>query len=128
MKKIVIILGSIIIATFGILFFIYFMVQSSFRHDSISNDLKFEKAIWQKGTPRQRGQMVNYLLDSIGIIDKSKQELLIILGQPNNSIQFDDGEFKSRLYYTVDRGHAFNYEMIIFFDSTDIAKYILFDD
>jgi len=79
---ILIVLG-IVIFYFGIL---YFAVKSEFKHDGIPNDLSFNKEIWENGTIRQRGQMVNNLLDSIGIIKKEKVTILNILGKPDNSV------------------------------------------
>ena len=51
--------------------------------NDISNDMKFDKNTWIKGTMRQKGQMVNYLLDSIGLVDKTKEEIKNILENPD---------------------------------------------
>lgn len=72
--------------------------------------------------------MVNYLLDSIGLIDKSKMEIENLLGNPDSENNVADGKYKSRIYYTVDKGDAFTYDMILFFDSTDHVKFFLLDD
>jgi len=53
---------------------IWYGVSRAFARDTIPNNLKYDKHVWQNGTIRQRGQMVNYLIDSIGIQGKTKKE------------------------------------------------------
>ena len=128
LKRIFFITGVILLAIGSYYLFSYFSVDAAFRHDDISNDQKFDKNIWQNGTTRQRGQMVNYLLDSIGVVDKSKKEIIAILGEPDRQITPEDGEYKFIIVYAMEKGHAFSYDMIISFDSTSHAKNVMIDD
>jgi hypothetical protein len=129
MKKVIILSAIVLVGSIGVYYFVTFLaVQSKFASDDISNDLKFESRTWTEGTIRQRGQMVNYLLDSIGLVDKTKEEINKLLGPPDSENNMADGEYKSKFYYSVDKGDAFTYDMIVFFDSTDNVKFILFDD
>lgn len=130
MKKVILISALLLVGS-SIAFYLvtYFVVQSELTaSDDISNDLKFEATIWAKATMRQRGQMVNYLLDSIGLVDKSKREIKNMLGPPDAEYNIDEGECKSRFHYSIDKGHTFTYDMIVAFDSTNHVKFILFDD
>jgi hypothetical protein len=127
-RNIIFIAAGTLIAIAGSYLLFLYPAQLTFSHDNIPNNLKFDKESWQNGTIRQRGQMVNFLLDSIGIMGKTKQEIKTILGDPDGEIEVNDREYRSKLYYTVDKGHAFVYDMIISFDSTGHAKFILFDD
>jgi hypothetical protein len=130
MKKVILISVSLLVgASIAFYLITYFVVRSKLTaSDDISNDLKFEAKIWAKGTMRQRGQMINYLLDSIGLVDKTKEEIKNLLGDPDAEYNIDDGEYKSTFHYSVDKGHTFTYDMVIAFNSTDHVKFILFDD
>ena len=76
MKKIVLLSVLILVAGISVYYFVaYHVVQTSFASDTLSNEVKFEKEIWATGTTRQRGQMVNYLQHSIGLVNKSKREI-----------------------------------------------------
>ncbi|MFK7948631.1 MAG: hypothetical protein AB8G11_13655 [Saprospiraceae bacterium] len=127
-KKIIISIGIILMIIGGYFFINYVMISNGFKHDEIANNLIYNKETWENGTYRQRGQMYNYLYDSIGIIDKSKNELLQILGKPDNESDLIDGEYHSKISYIIDKGDFFTYDMTIFFDSTNHANFILLDD
>jgi hypothetical protein len=129
MKKIVLLCALVLVGGISAYYFVsYRAVQSTFVSDNLSNELQFETETWATGTTRQRGRMVNYLLDSIGLVDKSKTEIENLLGVPDSKNSVVDGEYTSTFYYTVDKGHAFTYDMILFFDSTDHVKFVLLDD
>lgn len=119
------VLGALIA---GYFIFSFLIIGQSFSQDKIPNDLVFNKEIWENGTSRERGQMVNYLIDSIGVIGKSKEELIRLTGMPDDELHFNNIEYQPRIYYHIDLGHAFHYDMIVFFDSTDTVTDILFDD
>lgn len=127
-RKIVIIVVVAVTVVAGYYLVAWYEVNRAFAHDSIPNNLKFDKHVWQTGTIRQRGQMVDYLLDSIGITGKTKKEIRKITGNPDSETKIKDGEYTSKFYYTVHLGHPYTYEMIVFFDSTNRARDILFDD
>lgn len=125
MKQVLRILAVLIFLIAGYYLVSFLIIQSKFAHDNMPNDLVFESEVWQKGTIRERGQMVNYLLDSVGMVGKSKNEIIKLTGTPDDSSMY---EGEDRFYYRVDKGHAYIYDMIIFFDSTYLVKDILFDD
>lgn len=127
-KRIIFFVGILSIIVIGYLLLSYVMISKEFGHDGIANDLRHNKETWQNGTYRERGRMYPFLCDSIGIISKPKAELLQILGKPDSESDFIDGKYHSNISYFIDKGDAFNYEMVIFFDSTNHANFILFDD
>lgn len=96
--------------------------------DNLLNDVQFDQENWKNGTYRERGQMVASLLESKWLLDKTKTEIIQYLGPPKDEIDFVDGKSWSKIYYKVDRGHMYTYDMILFFDSTDHYLTILFDD
>jgi hypothetical protein len=106
----------------------YFTLQKKMASDHIPNNVKFSSNAWARASRRERGQMLNYLLDSVGLINKSKNEIRILLGSPDDEIVLEDGEYKSRYDYLVDKGDAFSYTLILFFDSSDRLQYTLLDD
>jgi hypothetical protein len=118
----------VIILIAGYFFGSYYYATSKFESDGISNKLKFDIEVWKSGTARQRGQMVDYLIDSIGVIDKSKGEIIDLLGLSDDSVRISDEKYRLQLYYRVDKGDAFALDMILFFDSTNQVKEFLFDD
>jgi hypothetical protein len=127
-RTIIIVIALIAILIIGYYFGSYYYVLSKFRGDSISDKLKFDKGVWKNGTRRQRGQMVDYLIDSIGVIDKTKDEIISLLGIPDDSIRISNEKYMSRLYYQLDKGGAYALDMVLYFDSTNQVKEFLFDD
>ncbi|MEL7118184.1 MAG: hypothetical protein AAFO07_02050 [Bacteroidota bacterium] len=128
MKKLFHLFGFLILLIFGYYAIVFFRVKIAFERDKIPNDLVFDRTAWQDGTARERGQMVNYLLDSIGIVNKTKEELTYLIGEPDKKVVLEGEELPFLFYYWLDKGHAYHYDMIIFFDSLNIAKEVLFDD
>ena len=127
-KPLLIVVSLVFAAICSYYLFSYILVRAAFSHDRIPNHLKFDKNVWQNGTPRQRGQMVDFLLDSIGLIGKTKVEIQAMTGPADYESDVADGEYCSRIYYQVDQGYTFPFDMVIFFDSTDHAGFILLDD
>lgn len=101
-------------------------VSSAFHHDSLDNHKKFEAKKWANGSLREKGQMVNYLVDSIGIEGKSKKEIIRLLGSPER--EFEGEAHHHCIVYRTDMGEPFLIEMFIYFDKRGIAKYLRFDD
>ncbi len=75
--------------------------------------LSMKKPGGKTGTLRQRGQMVDFLLNSIRIIAESKDTLVELLGTPDREWDLEEQQYHSTLSYLVDRGHMFKYDMII---------------
>ena len=115
--------------TFCILgYLIFFYLELDMVNDTISNNLAFDKKVWKNGTIRQRGQMVNYLIDSIKIKNLSQEKIISLMGEPDDRIKINNNEFPERFYYSLDKGHKYKYDMIIFFDNSKKVSDILFDD
>lgn len=126
-KNLAIFVILVIVSIFG--FFVYISI-SMFPHDSISNDLKFNKKKWEQGNYRDRGRMINSLLNDVGIIGKSKDAITLVLGKPDSETDNlkNESNIKSSCTYIVDKGDAFIYDMNLYFDSTNHVTTILFDD
>lgn len=90
-------------------------------------NVPFNKTVWQNGTWQERGGMIKYLTDSIGIIGKSRTELRTIMGKPDRTFFSPDND--SVFVFVVDPGVRWPPDdMMIFFDSTGYAIDIFYDD
>lgn len=120
----------IAIAIAAYLSIVYLKVAPASESDNLPNNLTFESTAWQMGSPRERGQMVNYLLDSIGIADRSEEELTALLGPPDYQWESGDTAFPYAMSYAVDQGNTdYNTTMIVFLDSSHRStESVLFDD
>ena len=72
---------------------------------------EFHSIEWKRGSFKDRGKMINALVDSLKNQSFSQQETITLLGNPDDSIPH-------RYYYTIDLNHMFIYDLKIFFDST----------
>ena len=57
---------------------------------------RFDKNLWST-EPSKRHEMVDDLIESQILLDKTKNEVIAILGEPNSSITNDDAAFTYRL-------------------------------
>ena len=64
----------------------------------------------------------------MGIIGKTKNEVISIIGKPDSKKYTKGGTHESNIYYIVDLGYPLTYQMIIYFDSTDTARKIILAD
>jgi len=121
------IIGIWLLAILGLIGLYYLLsfiaLMNEFSSDDITNDQVFKQEIWKKGNYRERGRMVIYLIDSIGVVGKSRKEIVNLLGKPERELTNGNG-----ITYSVDMGDMYGYDMWLFLDSTDQVTSIMFDD
>lgn len=72
-------------------------------HDPSFRQRRFDSTAWKEGTPRTRGQMVTSLQAQSLLLKKSREEVLALLGRPDEEIQ-------GQLRYRVDVGRRIAWE------------------
>jgi hypothetical protein len=77
------------------------------------NDLDFDSKKWKSGDIRTKGKMTDNLLNDSLLIGKTKDEILEMLGEP-------DQRTASRLHYTVDPGIEYMNESWTYWFSVEI--------
>lgn len=125
-KKITIIISSLIfVALCGYMLFSYTLAQMVV-HDSAPNDIKFSSENWKEGNVRERGGMVDSFLDSVEQKSITRDEVINLLGQPDDMNQINSN--KRSISYTVDKGHMLPYDLIFYIDSSNMVQGIVLVD
>ena len=89
----------------------------------------FDTDKWINGTQAQRGAMYDFLIDSIGLIDKQEEEILVLLGSPDENIPVEDIDDYQRIFkYYVDKGDMYVYDLMLFSDKDNTVVATLLDD
>lgn len=89
----------------------------------------FDTDKWINGTEAQRGAMYDFLIDSIGLTNKQEEEILVLLGTPDEDISVEDiDDYQRTLKYYVDKGDMFVYDLMLFLDKDSIVVATLLDD
>jgi len=83
-----------------ILIFVCVFIASC-KTDSLPNDIAFDSAKWKSGDSRTRGRMAHNLQHSSILANKTKFEVIGILGEP------DDQSDSNNWFYKVDFGNGF---------------------
>ncbi len=87
----------------------------------------FDSSEWKKGDKRERGKMIDDLINRNILIGKDREEVTTILGPPDK--QGDD-----LIAYTVDMGQRFwfsspwYYDLFVYFDSTGTVQKVGYTD
>jgi hypothetical protein len=124
-----ILLFALVLLAASYLLISYKIIQNSFLHDNLKNDAVFNSIAWKKGNPREKGQMVNDLIENHKFYGLTKKELVELLGSPRDSVTYRlYPEGPERYSYVVDKGHAYIYDFNIFFDTLGLVDDVLFDD
>lgn len=107
----------------------YFQMQQAFARDKLPNDVPFETTAWKDGSPRERGQMVQQLIDQVGVIDRNRQQIDSLLGPADGSWETGDSTYPFCLSYYVDEGGSlYSSNMLLFLDSNERVIELFFDD
>lgn len=77
----------------GVIFFAAFVISTSFFY---FNEWQFNAEDWKRA-PSKRHEMVDDLLDSEILVEKSKEEVLMLLGEPYSDIDKNRDIFRYRL-------------------------------
>jgi len=137
------IIGFFISLIFGAMFLHNVYCHYACPYDFTLNDSKFNSWSWKSsrysqlergrcGT-RHTGRMVYDLIDSIEIVGKSKDEIISILGAPDEKYaEIHKEEWNSELCYTVllnephrNNYSIYTYNLCLYFDSTDTTRIAL---
>jgi len=78
---------------------------------------------------QRRGEMVYSLVDSIQFVDKSKNEVIDIIGFPDNKYagENNNSEFCYEVYMAKPYCVNYQYNLCLFFDLTNHVQLVLFD-
>lgn len=78
---------------------IFSLVTACDTHTATNEKTDFNKDKWQAGDWLTKGKMVDNIASESILIGKTKNEVIELLGQPNDSTYTSD-----RYYWTIDRG------------------------
>ncbi|WCO01403.1 hypothetical protein [Psychroserpens ponticola] len=77
----------------GLFFFVAFVLSTSLIY---LFEERFDKNVWST-QPSKRHQMVDHIIESQMLLDKTKDEVLFLLGEPNSSFSEEKYIFLYRL-------------------------------
>ncbi|MFK7781927.1 hypothetical protein [Psychroserpens sp.] len=105
----------------GLLFFVAFVLSTSLIY---LFEERFDKNLWST-QPSKRHEMVDDLIESQILINKTKDEVIDILGEPNSSFTNEKDVFTYRLGQAPSFMKSKRERLLIVFEANKVSKVTL---
>ena len=105
----------------GLFFFVAFVLSTSLIY---LFEERFDKDLWST-QPSKRHEMVDDLIESQILLNKTKKEVIDILGEPNSSINNENNAFTYRLGQAPSFFKSNRERLLVVFEDQKVSKVTL---